>query len=341
VSKVFADPDPNFHIYLAFGQSNMEGQGPIEEQDLVPEPRFKMLNTFDGCTGHEFTRKLGEWYDALPPIANCHGHLGPADYFGRTLVKKLPEEVKVGVAVVAVAGCDIKLFEKDNYKDYPLADYMEDRVRGYGGNPYGRLIEMGKKAQEVGVIKGILFHQGETNNGQESWLGRVKAVYENILEDLDLKAEDTPFIAGEVVREEYNGLCSAHNAIIKRLPEVIPTAHVVSAKDLPPQDDNLHFSTESYRKFGARYADVMYELLTKNEETGKEDEEECWATPLGYPCCQDVAAVLETDEDGEWGAENGEWCGIVKNDSSCWAHAIGYKCCSTDKCKKVYEEDES
>ena len=30
-----SEPDPNFHIYLAFGQSNMEGQGEIEPQDIA------------------------------------------------------------------------------------------------------------------------------------------------------------------------------------------------------------------------------------------------------------------------------------------------------------------
>ena len=28
-------PDPNFWIFLCFGQSNMAGQAPIEEQDLA------------------------------------------------------------------------------------------------------------------------------------------------------------------------------------------------------------------------------------------------------------------------------------------------------------------
>jgi len=91
VSKVFAEVDPNFHIYLAFGQSNMEGQGPIEEQDLIPEERFKMISTTEGCKGHH----LGEWYDAVPPLASCIGRLGPVDYFGRTLVKSYQKKLRL------------------------------------------------------------------------------------------------------------------------------------------------------------------------------------------------------------------------------------------------------
>ena len=37
-SVVYAAPDPNFHIYLAFGQSNMEGQG-----DSKPLDRFREI----------------------------------------------------------------------------------------------------------------------------------------------------------------------------------------------------------------------------------------------------------------------------------------------------------
>ena len=36
-------PNPNFHIYLAFGQSNMDGAGEIEDQDLIVSERFKMM----------------------------------------------------------------------------------------------------------------------------------------------------------------------------------------------------------------------------------------------------------------------------------------------------------
>ena len=70
----------------------------------------------------------------------------------------------------------------------------------YGGNlPYQRLVEMGKLAQKEGVIKGILLHQGESNTNDKEWPNKVKGVYENLLKDLNLKAEDVPLVAGEVV----------------------------------------------------------------------------------------------------------------------------------------------
>jgi len=73
--------------------------------------------------------------------------------------------------------------------------------------------------------------------------------------------------------------------------------------------------------------------------TTNEPEPACWAEVLGYKCCTPGAytPVLLTDESGDWSAENGEWCGILKTD--CWANAYGYDCCSEDTI--VFLEDES
>ena len=254
----FAAPDPNFHIYLCFGQSNMEGQGRIENQDRMVSDRFQMMST-QSCG----SRELYKWYTAVPPLAGCYKQLGPADYFGRTMIDNLSPEIKVGVVVVAVGGCDIKLFDKDNYLSYSynVEDYMKEIIRAYGGNPYGRLIDCAKKAQEVGVIKGILLHQGETNTGDYSWPGKVKKVYENILNDLNLDGKEVPLLVGEVVRTEQGGSCGRHNDVIAKVPSTIPNSYVISAEGLGHQGDNVHFSAESYRKLGARYANQMLKLL--------------------------------------------------------------------------------
>ena len=56
-------------------------------------------------------------------------------------------------------------------------------AREYDNDPYGRLVEMAKKAQQQGVIRGILLHQGESNTGQQDWPLKVKKVYERLLSD--------------------------------------------------------------------------------------------------------------------------------------------------------------
>ena len=264
VSAAFAAPDPNFHIYLAFGQSNMEGQGDIGQQDKSVDERFQLLWSADAGSCNQNASK-GKWIKAVPPLAHCQGaKLGPADYFGRTMVEKTDPQIKVGIISVAVAGCSIKLFDKDNYKSYVSSQqgqsWMIQRINTYGGNPYGRLIEMAKKAQEDGVIKGIIFHQGETDAGDGNWPPAVKKVYDNIIKDLGLDS-DIPFLAGEVLR---SGVSSGANNNIAKLPQQSKNFYVVSSEGFNQalgDGQNVHFTSQEYRDFGKRYAEKMIEVL--------------------------------------------------------------------------------
>ncbi|HEY6914683.1 MAG TPA: sialate O-acetylesterase [Paludibacter sp.] len=253
--------DPNFHIYLCFGQSNMEGAGVIEAQDNTVSSRFKVLEAVD-CS--VLGRTVGNWYTATPPLCRCNTGLSPVDYFGRTMVEHLPDSIKIGVIQVAVGGCKIELFDKNNYQTYlsTVTDgWFKDIVNLYGGNPYGRLVDLAKKAQKAGVIKGILLHQGESNNSEADWPVKVKQVYDNLLADLGLAANSIPLLAGEVVNADQGGSCREMNAIIAKLPETISKAYVISSSKCTDGPDNLHFNSEGYRRFGTRYAIRMLNLM--------------------------------------------------------------------------------
>ena len=253
--KLMAQPDPNFHIYICIGQSNMEGNPRPEAQDLENvSPRFLTMQSVD-CGDN----KMGEWRTAVPPLARCSTGLTPADYFGRTMVQNLPEEVKVGVVMVAVAGCSIDMFDKDKCASYTAsaADWMKNIANEYGGNPYNRLIELCKKAQQDGVIKGILLHQGESNTNDENWPANVKKVYDDILSDLGLEAGSIPLLAGEVVSADQKGVCAGHNNVIQKLPETLPQAIVIPAYGCPAGRDRLHFNVKGVRELGRRYAGAM------------------------------------------------------------------------------------
>ncbi len=253
--------DPNFYIFLCFGQSNMEGQGIIEKQDSIVDNRFKVLQAID-CSN--LGRTKGNWYTAVPPLCQCYSGLSPADYFGKTLVANLPENIKIGVINVAVGGCDIRLFDKNLYQEYDSTykeKWFSDKIDAYDGNPYKTLIDLAKNAQKDGIIKGILLHQGESNTNDANWPDYVQSVYNIMLSDLSLKAETVPILAGEVVHADQNGVCASMNAIIDKLPETIPTAYVISSKGCPAGSDNLHFNAEGYRILGKRYGDKMLSLL--------------------------------------------------------------------------------
>ena len=260
--------DPNFQIYLCFGQSNMEGNATPEAQDYenVSE-RFKMMAAVDFSNP---VRKRGEWYTAIPPLCRQGTGLTPADYFGRTMVEKQADNITVGVINVAVGGTSIKGFMEEYVADYVAGeiDWFKNYMANYDNNPFRRLVETAKRAQNYGIIRGILMHQGETDGGMGNWTENVKKVYERLLSELNLSADNVPLLAGETVQTDQGGYCGGFNSVIATLPNVIPTAHVISSKGCPQKGDGLHFTAEGYRTIGKRYAECMLKLLTS---TGIDD----------------------------------------------------------------------
>ena len=110
-SRRHVSADPDFHIFLCFGQSNMEGNAPVEAADTlnVSDRFLVMCATDDDARG----RVCGEWYRAVPPLCDAQYGLCPADGFGRTLLEALPEKARVGVINVSVGGIDIRGFIPD------------------------------------------------------------------------------------------------------------------------------------------------------------------------------------------------------------------------------------
>ena len=253
--------NPNFYIYLCFGQSNMEGQGNIEAQDRTVNSRFKVMQAVN-CSN--LGRTKGKWYTAVPPLCRCWSKLSPSDYFGRTMIENLPDSITVGVINVSVAGCDIGLFDKVNYADFDSTfteSWFQDIIKQYNGNPYAYLVELAKLAQKDGVIKGILLHQGETNTGDNQWPTKVKNIYNNLVTDLSLNPDSIPLLAGEVVHADQGGICASMNTIIARLPQTLPNSYVISSSKCTDATDNLHFNSAGYRELGKRYANKMLSLM--------------------------------------------------------------------------------
>ena len=259
---VVKEPDPNFYIFLCFGQSNMEGAARPEAQDLKsPGPRFLWMPAVDyPATETLPERKMGEWYEAIPPLCRPNTGLTPADWFGRTLVTSLPENIKIGVIHVAIGGIDIKGFlpdSIDNYVKTKAPNWMKGMLAAYDNNPYQRLVTLAKKAQKDGVIKGILMHQGETNTGDPKWAGMVKEVYDNLCGDLQLKPEEVNLYAGNIVQADGKGVCIGCKKQIDELPQTLHTAQVISSDNCTNGPDRLHFDAAGYRELGCRYGEAV------------------------------------------------------------------------------------
>jgi len=236
--------DPNFHLFLLIGQSNMAGTPTPEAVDQAPNPSIRVLGYEDCGAPHD--RAYDEWSVAVPPLHGCEAGLGPGDYFARTVARSFPE-AKIGLIPCAIPGVDIDFFRKG---------VVSSRRREFKIPPdnhwsgaYEWVVSRAKRAQEVGVIRGILFHQGESDVGRADWPGKVAEMVRDLRTDLDLGL--VPFLAGELM---YSRGCSGHNPLVARLPELIEKAYVISAAGLAPQDD-YHFNLAGQRTLGTRYAE--------------------------------------------------------------------------------------
>lgn len=306
--------DPDFSIYLCIGQSNMEGNALVEPMDRKDVPdKFMLMAT---VPFNNPKRNQGDWSVAVPPLVRDNTGLTPMDYFGRTMLANLPENSKVGVVPVAIGGCKIEHLDKD-FDPASLAneaDWFKSYMKCYDNYPYGRLIECAKEAQKYGVIRGILLHQGESNNGDQKWPDKVKKIYDDILTDLNLDAADVPLLAGEVVTSDEGGYCGGMNPIINKLPKTIKNSIVVSAENLPQKGDGLHFTAHSYRVLGCRYAEALLKHMGI-EDPKVEYSEEIPFVPTPEPSEGDFVFDFEYFKpnifaEGKFNPETGEYaCG--------------------------------
>ena len=253
--------DSNFYIFLCFGQSNMEGAARPEAEDLKsPGPRFLLMPAVDDA---QRGRTMGKWCEAAAPLCRPNTGLTPADWFGRTLIETLPDNIRVGIIHVAIGGIRIEGFMPDQIAEYvkTAPGWMKGMLEAYDNNPYERLVTLARRAQQDGVIKGVLMHQGESNTGDPEWAQKVQSVYDHLLGDLQLKPEEVPLLAGEVVQANGEGQCVAMNKQIDELPKTLHTAHVVSSTGCSNGPDKLHFDAAGYRELGRRYGEKMLELM--------------------------------------------------------------------------------
>ena len=257
-----AGPDPNFLIFLLLGQSNMEGQPASEAQDRDTNPRVKVLALRD-CP--QRNQVHNQWYTAAPSLHTCGNTLGPGDYFAKTLAAALPNAT-IGLVPDAIAGVDIDILRKGVVSARRSEFFLPPDNQL--DSAYPTLIERARLAQQLGVIRGILFHQGESDAAtgalQQAWPGKVQGLVQDIRSDLGLDSANVPFLVGELLANgpPQNGCCgSAMNPRINSLPGLIPNAFVVSGVGLGVNTDGLHYNVAGQREFGRRYAQSMLAAL--------------------------------------------------------------------------------
>lgn len=236
--EVKLPPREKFHLYLLIGQSNMAGRGKIEAEDKTPPPRVL-----------KFTKDQ-TWAPALDPLHfdKTVAGVGLGTTFGRVMAEADPG-VTIGLIPCAVGGTPLSRWQKK-------------------GDLYEQAVARAKAAQKDGELKGILWHQGESDSGTEKSAANYGERLAQMVQDLreELTAETCPFVAGELGEFLKRGekakpsFWPLVNEQLHSLPKRAPRTAVVSAKDLKHKGDEVHFDSASLREFGKRYAAAMREL---------------------------------------------------------------------------------
>lgn len=223
------------HIYLLAGQSNMAGRGTVEAMDTVINPHIWMLN------------KEEQWVPAREPLAfdkpKAVG-VGPGFAFANALQQANPS-VDIYLVPSAVGGSRIDLWQPGAY---------DSATKCY---PYDDAIRRTRRAMSAGELKGIIWHQGESDSN-----AKLSAGYEAKLAALiqrfrtDLGKPQLPFVAGEIAhfRTEENKDKQVVNQAIKKVVSTTPFCGYVATSGLQHRGDSLHFDSPSAREIGKRYA---------------------------------------------------------------------------------------
>ncbi len=235
---VAVTPREKFYLYLLIGQSNMAGRGVVEAQDTIGNPRILSLN------------KDNEWVVAKEPLhfdkPKAAG-VGPGLSFARAMLDSLPPDVKIGLIPAACGGSPIRVWEPGQFWD---------QTKSY---PYDDAVRRTKLALQNGVLKGILWHQGNADMKPAS-----VAVYKSKLISLvtalrkEFQAPDLRFIAGELGRRM--GVHNPIDSIFYEAKADISYYDVASAAGFTYNADSTHFDARSQRVFGQRYAAKMKQL---------------------------------------------------------------------------------
>jgi hypothetical protein len=224
---------------MLMGQSNMAGVAKNVASDRNTDERLKVLG---GCN-----QPAGQWNTATPPLSDCPGEKGwnlsdtvdPGIWFAKTLLEKLPAGDSIGLVGTAESGESINTFIS-------------------GGSHHQMILSKIAKAKTApnGRFAGVIFHQGESDNGNSSWPDKVVQLYNEVKAAFGVDY-DVPFILGELPQ---GGCCGGHNVRVHEAADKLPMGYWVSQEGTAVMDE-YHFDHASVVLMGQRYGESMIEAL--------------------------------------------------------------------------------
>ena len=239
----------NFHLFLLVGQSNMAGRGKLDEAAKVPHPRVMMLS------------KENKWVPATDPLHfDKPGIVGVG--LGRSFAEvmaKADSEITIGLIPCAVGGSPISSWQPNQF------------YRPTKSHPWDDAVRRAHIALKDGTLKGILWHQGES----DSKTGLAED-YEHHLHDLisrfrkEFNTPEVPFLVGQMGQfpeRPWNDAKRMVNTAHETIAEHVPFTVFVNSNQLGHKGDEVHFNTAAYRELGRRYAEGYQRLINQDQSS--------------------------------------------------------------------------
>jgi len=230
----------NLWVFIMAGQSNMAGRGIVEPEDTVSDKRIFSIN------------KDGQIIIAKEPIHFYEPERTGLDCglsFAKTLITKIPDSISILIIPTAVGGSSIRQWLGDStYRNVKLFSNFLSKV---------------EIAKQNGVIKGILWHQGESDANEKDiplHKQRLRALFSKFRSAIG--NNEVPVLLGELGSFSENP--EDFNLINKAIHEYAAedkNSSVISTKDLKDKGDHLHFDSKGQRTMGNRFAEAYLKML--------------------------------------------------------------------------------
>jgi hypothetical protein len=219
----------------------MAGRGKLAKIDTTAHPNVYVLN------------KENKWKLAVDPLHFDKPKIvgvGPGLTFGKTMADN-KKGVKIGLIPCACGGSSIDSWSEGGY---------HNQTKSY---PYDEALKRTAIAMKDGTLKGILWHQGESDSKPE----RLKVHQEKLIEQINkfrtvFKNPKLPFILAKL--GDFYLLKNPHakemNKILENIPNIIEHTSCIDVSGFTHNGDEVHFDSKSARELGRRYANVMIKL---------------------------------------------------------------------------------
>lgn len=236
-----------FHLYILAGQSNMAGRGIVENQEVQYSGRIVVLD------------KNGLWKIAKDPIHfdKPEAGVGPGFAFAKEMLTTEDSDVIIGLIPTACGGSPIDVWKPGGYWK---------QTNSY---PYDDAIYRMKVAMQIGELKGVLWHQGESDANEKlaySYQAKLVTLIEHFRSDSGMP--NLSFVAGQL--HEFNSLKNQQkdykkiiNKELHAINLILDNYEVVCVKSPKDIGDEIHFDTKSQIKIGKQYAKAIRKINKK------------------------------------------------------------------------------